>query len=125
MAYFPLSLLPAAAIYDSKDDPRDKVSDVIDDDTINNNRRNDGSNDDRSNVDEETEDTVFLCAVWDIMNRAGRKVGMAAIEDRRFRSFFGARFDIVRMVWDMLGEGGLLVVGGCTCPFQEGPQTCP
>ncbi len=29
------------------------------------------------------------------------------MEDRRFRSFFGAWFEIVHMVWDMLGEGGL------------------
>jgi hypothetical protein len=29
------------------------------------------------------------------------------MEDHRFRSFFGSRQDIVEMVWDMLGEGGL------------------
>ncbi len=29
------------------------------------------------------------------------------MEDRCFHSFFGARFEILRMVWDMLGEGGL------------------
>ena len=31
----------------------------------------------------------------------------AAIEDRQFRSFFDTRQEIVKMVWDMLGEGGL------------------
>jgi hypothetical protein len=29
------------------------------------------------------------------------------MEDRRFRSFFRMQFEILRMVWDMLGEGGL------------------
>jgi hypothetical protein len=29
------------------------------------------------------------------------------MEDRQFRSFFSARQEIVKMVWDMLGEGGL------------------
>jgi hypothetical protein len=46
------------------------------------------------------------------MNRVGRKVGMAAREDRRFREHFGAPFAIVQMVWDMLVEGGLLPKNG-------------
>ena len=37
------------------------------------------------------------------------------MEDRRFRSFFGAWFEIVRMVWDMLGEGSL-------CPEKSKPK---
>ncbi len=50
---------------------------------------------------------MFFRAARDIMNRAGQKVGTAAMEDRRFRSIFGARFEIIKMVWNMLGEGGL------------------
>jgi hypothetical protein len=42
------------------------------------------------------------------MNWVRRKVEMAAREDRCFREHFGAPFAIVRMVWDMLEEGGLL-----------------
>ncbi len=42
------------------------------------------------------------------MNRVGRKVGSAALEDRRFREHFGAPFEIVRMVWDMMEEVHLL-----------------
>jgi hypothetical protein len=56
---------------------------------------------------DETEDAVFFRAARDIMNRTARNVGSAAMEYRRFRSFFGARYNIVKMVWDMLGEGGL------------------
>jgi hypothetical protein len=65
----------------------------------------DGSGDDGSDG-KETEDTAFHRATREIMNRAGQ-IGTAAMEDRRFRSFFGARFEIFCMVWDMLGEGGL------------------
>ena len=91
---------PPAAIYESDTPSQDtKVSDVSVDNT------SDGG-DDGSNG-EETEDAAFHRAAREIMNRAGRRVGTAAMEDRRFRSFFGAQFEIVRMVWDMLGEGGL------------------
>ena len=78
-----------------------------DDDDTSNGDKDEGRGDDGSDG-EETEDTAFHRATREIMNRAGRRVGMAAMEDRRFRSFFGAQlFEIVRMVWDMLGEGGL------------------
>ncbi len=38
------------------------------------------------------------------------------MEDHRFRSFVGAWFEIVRMVWDMLGGGGGL------CPKKSKPK---
>ena len=62
---------------------------------------NDGSN------GKEMKDATFHRAVREIMNQAGRRVGTAAMEDRRSRSLFGALFEIVHMVWDMLGEGSL------------------
>ncbi len=43
------------------------------------------------------------------------RIGTAAKEDHRFRSFFGARQEIAEMVWDMLGEGGL-------CPEKSKPK---
>jgi hypothetical protein len=41
------------------------------------------------------------------MNWKSQKVSTAAIEDRRFCSFFGAQMEIALMVWDMLGECSL------------------
>jgi hypothetical protein len=99
----------AAIIYASKVSPAmGEVSDVVDDDTTD---IDDDTNDDEtSNADDEgvSDDAVFSRAARDIMNRVGRKVGLAAVEDRRFREHFGAPFEIVRMVWDMMGEGQLL-----------------
>ncbi len=43
----------------------------------------------------------------EIMNQSNKKIGAAAMEDRRFHSFFGARNEIILKVWGMLGEGGL------------------
>jgi hypothetical protein len=102
------SAAPAADIYNSKDDDPTigVVSDVVDNTTSD----SDGTSDDdeTSNKDEKTEDSMFLRAARDIMNRTGQKVGMAAMEDHRFCSLFGAHFQIVRMVWDMLVESHLL-----------------
>jgi hypothetical protein len=85
------------------------VSDVPvnDNDDKKSNSKEDVGSGDKGSDDKETEDTVFHHAAQEIMNRAGRRVGRAVVEDRRFRSFFGARFEIVRMVWGMLGGGGL------------------
>jgi len=105
---------PVVAIYDSKDSPTmGDESDVVDDDTTvvdDDNESNDESDDDDDDNDEEGEtlDDAFHCVARDIMNRASWKVGSAAREDRRSRKHFGAPFAIVRMVWDMLVEGGLL-----------------
>ncbi len=49
------------------------------------------------------------------MNWAGQRVGTAAMKECHFGSFFGVRFEIVRMEWDMLGEGGL-------CPEKSKPK---
>ena len=105
-----VTIPPPAAIYESDTPPQDtEVSDVSvdnDNDDTSDNDKDNGSGDNGSNG-KETEDAAFHRAAREIMNRAGRRVGMAAMEDRRFRSFFGAQFEIVPMVWDMLGEGGL------------------
>jgi hypothetical protein len=61
--------------------------------------------DDDNNGD--TEEAVFLCDARDIHNQTSRSVGTAAMEDHRFRSLFGARFEIVLKVWLMLWEDGL------------------
>jgi hypothetical protein len=98
----------APIIYASEVSPTmGEVSDVVDgDDTT---VIDDDTNDDESSENEGgSDDAVFSCAARDIMNRVGRKVGSAAVEDRRFREHFGAPFEIVRMVWDMMGEGHLL-----------------
>jgi hypothetical protein len=100
---------PPAAIYESNTPSQDtEVSDVSfdnDDYDTSDDDEDEGSGDDGSDG-EETEDAAFHRAPREIMNRAGQRVETAAMEDRRFRSFFGAQFEIVRMVWDMLGEGG-------------------
>ncbi len=82
------------------------MSDVV------NNTSNDVGIDDASDNDDASDDyasnaDVFLMDAWDIMNRASRKIRTVPMEDRRFRSFFGIWKKIVKMVWNMLGEGGL------------------
>ncbi len=97
----------APIIYPSEVSPTmGEVSDVVDDDSDD----NDTNDDETSDAGDEgvSDDAVFSCAARDIMNRVGRKVGSAAVEDRRFREHFGAPFEIVRMVWDMMVEGHLL-----------------
>jgi hypothetical protein len=69
----------------------------------NNMSNNNASN----NEDKEMEAGVFFRDAQDIMNWTSQKVGTDAKEDRRFRSFFGARIEIALMLWDMLGEGSL------------------
>ena len=100
---------PPAAIYDSDGPPAQdqelvSVFPVPVDDIDGNDATDDNGSGDEG---DETEDAVFFRAARDIMNRTARNIGSAAMEDRRFRSFFGARYDIVKMVWEMLGEGGL------------------
>ena len=78
-----------------------RVSDAVDDDTtvVDDDMSNEDS-DDTSN-DDWGDDAVFFRAARDIMNLVGWKVMIVAREDYRFRA-------IVRMVWDMLVERGLL-----------------
>jgi hypothetical protein len=78
-------------IHDRTDDDDDVVSD----------------DDVSDNEDKETDEDVFFWAAREIMNRSNKKIGTAAMEEFRFRSFFGARNEIVLKVWKMLGEGGL------------------
>ncbi len=72
-----------------------------------NNDENVIKDDASNNEDEERDAGVFFWAAWEIMNRLNKKIGTAAMEDQQFRSFFGARNEIVLKLWDMLGEGGL------------------
>ena len=110
------SIPPPTSIYESDIPPRPRgvVSVDNDDDDTSDDDEDDGSGDDGSNG-EETEDAAFHLAARKIMNQAGQRVGTAAMEDRLFHSFFGVRFEIIRMVWDMLGEGGL-------CPEKSKPK---
>jgi hypothetical protein len=57
--------------------------------------------------DKEMEVEVFFRDTRGIVNQTSLKIGTAGMEDCLFCSFFGAKQDIVKMVWDMLGEGGL------------------
>jgi hypothetical protein len=99
---------PTARIYNSKEDPQEKeVSDIVND-TSNDNTSDDGSDDNISNKeDKETEADVFFCDTLSIMNQTLQIVATATTENRCFCAFFGAQKEIVHMVWDMLGEGGL------------------
>jgi hypothetical protein len=95
----------ADAIFDSKDDEKE-VRDIVNDtsnsvDTDNVSNDNNASNNNTSNID------VFLMTARDIMYRASRKIGTVTMEDHLFHSFFGAQKEILKMVWNMLGEGGL------------------
>ncbi len=56
------------------------------------------NDDDDNNDDGDMEEAVFLRNAWDIQNWMSRCVGTAAMEDRRFRSLFGARIEIVLKV---------------------------
>jgi len=83
-------------------DARNLSGTAVDDDTtvVDDDDESDDESDDDDDDDEEegeTLDDAFHCAARDIMNRASRKVGSAA-----------RPFAIVRMMWDMLVEGGLL-----------------
>jgi hypothetical protein len=84
-----------------------EVSEIVDNDTT---VIDDDTSDDKvSGGNNKTIDAMFLHAAQDIMNQVRRKVGTVAREDRRFREHIGAPFAIVRMVWDMLEEGDLLL----------------
>ena len=67
----------------------------------------DSDDDSDDDDDGDTEEAMFLRDARDIQNRTSRCVGTAAMEDRRFRSLFGARIEIVLKVWLMLGKDGL------------------
>jgi hypothetical protein len=71
----------AAATYDSKDNGREQVSDVVND-TANDDNDNMSNNDVSDNEDGETEVDVFFRDARDIMNRTSLKIGMAAMEVR-------------------------------------------
>ena len=55
---------------------------------------NEDSDDSDNDDDGDTEEAVFLCDARDIQNRTSRCVEMAAMEDRRFCSLFGARIEL-------------------------------
>jgi len=65
----------------------------------------DDDNDDISTVNL---DNDFFIAAQDIQNRTSRIVGMAEMEDCRFRELFGARMEIVVHLWEMMEEDDLL-----------------
>jgi hypothetical protein len=64
----------------------------------------DDCDDDSDDDDRDMEEAVFLRDARDIQNRTSQCVGMAAMEDRRFRSLFGACIAIIMKAWLMLWE---------------------
>jgi len=91
---------------DEESSESEKVSDISTVD-VSSNDSDEDSNDSDDDDEGDTEEAVFLRDAWDIQNRTYRCVGMAAMEDRRFRGLFGARIEIVLKVWSMLLEDGL------------------
>ena len=81
------SATPPASIYNSNDSQGDNVSDVI----ISNDDGDDDNNESKGENDK-MEDAMFFCPTQPIINNAGWKKGMAAMEDHCFRSFFGAKY---------------------------------
>ncbi len=79
----PTALNPAA-IYESDTPPQDpEVSDIPVDnnnDDTSKDDKDDGSGNGGSNGKETEEDAAFYRAAWEIMNRAGRRVGTAVID---------------------------------------------
>jgi hypothetical protein len=77
------SIPPPADIYESDTPPQDPEVSVVsvnnDDDDTSGNNEDKGSGDNGS-VGKETEDSAFNRAAQDIMNRAGRRVGTAAMD---------------------------------------------
>ena len=78
-----------AAIYESNTPPQDPEVSVVsvdeDDDDTSDDDEDDGSGnkgrkDEGSNDEETEEDAAFHCAARDIMNRAGQRVGTAAVD---------------------------------------------
>jgi hypothetical protein len=69
----------------------------------------DDSNEDSNSDDDEDdgEEAVLLRDARDIQNRTSQCVRTATMEDRRFRSLFRARTEIMLKVWSMLLEDGL------------------
>ncbi len=104
----------AAVINDSKEDGQEQVSDLVHN-TTNDDNDNVSDNDASDNEDKEMDAVVFFWAAWEILNRSNKKIGTVAMEDRWFRSFFGARNEIVLKMWGMLGEGSL-------CPKNSKPK---
>jgi hypothetical protein len=90
--------------YSDDDDEESSESEEVSDISIAVSSEDDDDDDDD---DGDTEEAVFLRDARDIQNRTSRCVGTAAMEDRRFRSLFGARIAIVMKVWLMLWEEGL------------------
>jgi hypothetical protein len=96
--------------YSDEDDKESSLSEEVSDVSIaaSSEDSDNGPDDDDDNGDDgDTEEAVFLHDARDIQNRTSRCVGTAAMEDRRFRSLFGARIEIVLKVWSMLLEDGL------------------
>ena len=78
------SIPPPTAIYENDTPPQDPEVSVVsvdnDDDDTSNDDKDDGSGDEGSNSEETEEDTAFHRAAREIMNRAGRRVGTAAMD---------------------------------------------
>jgi hypothetical protein len=72
---------------------------------------------DEDEEDEEEDDEEFVVPDFlglgcDIQNRRMRQLGAKAVEDRRFKEFFGTSIIVVEILWEMLYENGLLPDNG-------------
>jgi len=100
------SAASSAAIHDVNSDDDVAPDDEVSGDLV-------VSSDDDDDIDGDGEDAddlhdVFFRAARDIQNRTSRNVGTAEMEDRRFRELFGARVEIVVLLWEMMEEDNLL-----------------
>jgi len=108
-ATFAAAAADAIDYSDNDDEELSESEEVSDISTVavSSNDSDEDSDEDSDDSDDDTEEAMFLCDARDIQNRTSRCVGMAAMEDRRFRGLFGARIEIILKVWSMLLEDGL------------------
>ena len=108
-ATFAAAATDAIDYSDNDDEELSESEEVSDISTVavSSNDSDEDSDEDSDDSDDDTEEAMFLRNARDIQNRTSRCVGMAAMEDHRFRGLFGARIEIVLKVWSMLLEDGL------------------
>ena len=99
------SAASSAAIHDVNSDDDVAPDDEVSGDLV---VSSDDDDDDDDNDNDDDLHDIFFRAARDIQNRTSRNVGTAEMEDRRFRELFGARMDIVVLLWEMMEEDNLL-----------------
>ena len=96
------------AINYSDDDHKASLeSEEVSDISVASSNDSDKDSNDDDNEDGDTKAAVFLRNARDIQNRMSQCMGTATVDDRQFRSLFGACIEIILKVWLMLWEDGL------------------